>query len=296
MSNFEKSDVSASNGDEVIHHIESARTKTLDRTVVLNVTKEYGWEVAVELLQSKSEGLSAYSEIIKRARQAASLKQQGKKKYSNEKQFFRGSEFYERDATSKSRRNFPAKSKWGNRTIKQSELEIHGTIWEDFIDFCNAHELVALLASRDSVLAYLVWSDIRGRTVKPTLVLTAISNQHSGQNLSDPTKSYEVKKLAKSLSKLAASDREATWPCDPLTVEALKNYVDNPPRVSDYNIWARDCALVAIGLRTMRRESELATLSLNDFREENGLLWIRINRSKTDQQGVGKFIPIELTN
>ncbi|CAG8651577.1 23784_t:CDS:2, partial [Gigaspora rosea] len=64
-------------------------------------------------------------------------------------------------------------------------------IWEDFIDFCNAHELVALPASRDSVLAYLVWSDIRGRTVKPTLVLTAISNQHSGQNLSDPTKSYE---------------------------------------------------------------------------------------------------------
>ncbi|CAG8856690.1 7265_t:CDS:1, partial [Gigaspora margarita] len=42
--------------------------------------------------------------------------------------------------------------------------------------------------------------------------------------------------------------------------------------------------------------SELATLSLNDFREENGLLWISINRSKTDQQGVEKFIPIELTN
>lgn len=80
-----------------------------------------------------------------------------------------------RDATSKPRRNFPAKSKWGNRTIKQSDLEIHGStdvvlsgllaeahkfllpkssydrklkaIWEDFIDFCNAHKLVALPAS-----------------------------------------------------------------------------------------------------------------------------------------------------
>ncbi|RIB30179.1 hypothetical protein C2G38_2279261 [Gigaspora rosea] len=82
--------LSASTGDEVIHHIESARTKTLDRTVVLNVAKEYSWEVAVELPQSKSDGLSAYGEIIKRARQAASLKQQRKRKYSNEKQFFEG--------------------------------------------------------------------------------------------------------------------------------------------------------------------------------------------------------------
>ncbi|CAG8668810.1 22658_t:CDS:2 [Gigaspora rosea] len=62
--------LSASTGDEIIRHIESARTKTLDHTVVLNVAKEYGWEVAVELPQSKSEGLSAYGEIIEHARQA----------------------------------------------------------------------------------------------------------------------------------------------------------------------------------------------------------------------------------
>ncbi|CAG8668820.1 22659_t:CDS:2, partial [Gigaspora rosea] len=72
-------------------------------------------------------------------------------------------------------------------TISLYDRELKA-IWEDFIDFCNTHELVALPASRDSVLAYLVWSDIRGRTVKPALVLTAISNQHSGENLSDSTK------------------------------------------------------------------------------------------------------------
>ncbi|CAG8684871.1 2675_t:CDS:2, partial [Dentiscutata heterogama] len=52
------------------------RTKTLDRTVVLNVAKDFGWEVAVELSQLKNEGLSAYSETIEWARQAANLKQQ----------------------------------------------------------------------------------------------------------------------------------------------------------------------------------------------------------------------------
>ncbi|RIB25293.1 hypothetical protein C2G38_2166287 [Gigaspora rosea] len=63
--------LSASTGDEIIRHIESARTKTLDHTVVLNVAKEYGWEVAVELPQSKSEGLSAFFEGL------SSMKDQG---------------------------------------------------------------------------------------------------------------------------------------------------------------------------------------------------------------------------
>ncbi|CAG8729887.1 17827_t:CDS:2, partial [Racocetra fulgida] len=71
--------LSASTGDEAIRHIENARAKTLDRTVVLNVAREYGWEVAVELPQSKSEDLSAYGETIERARQAANLKQRGKR-------------------------------------------------------------------------------------------------------------------------------------------------------------------------------------------------------------------------
>lgn len=82
--------LSASTGDEVIRHIESARTKTLDRTVVLNVANKYGWEVAVELPQSKSEGLSAYGKIIERARQAASLKQQGKGSTQMKNSFFEG--------------------------------------------------------------------------------------------------------------------------------------------------------------------------------------------------------------
>ncbi|CAG8442054.1 2912_t:CDS:2 [Cetraspora pellucida] len=50
--------------------------------------------LAVELPQSKHEELSAYSETIEQAKQAASIKQ-GKRKYVNDRQFFRGSELYE---------------------------------------------------------------------------------------------------------------------------------------------------------------------------------------------------------
>ncbi|CAG8799987.1 24180_t:CDS:2, partial [Cetraspora pellucida] len=364
--------LSASTEDKAIQHIEDARVKTLDRT-----------EVAVELPQSKNEGLSIYGETIERVRQVANIKQQSKRKYSSEGRFFRGSEFYDNsrskhgrqepyyseggkigpiwqkekeimpshattvmdwgtmqiivpqdrtdahleerqanlrrhrdilhkaetqanysrapmnsrgfnapykiqlmmalsnhrsrrlfysklerrnklclctfrpiglcvsscngmssnnnnyrtnldfsslvadyvasptsgDSTSKFRRNFPSKPKWINRAIEQPKLEVYGNtndflngllvqahnvllprssydhklkaIWGDFIDFCNAYKLVALPASQESLLAYLIWSDIRGRTLKPSLVLTAISNQHNAQNLPDPTKCYK---------------------------------------------------------------------------------------------------------
>jgi hypothetical protein len=60
---------------------------------------------------------------------------------------------------------------------------------------------------------------------------------------------------------MAAADREAPWPRDPFPVEALKKYVDDPPEYATPFILARDSALVAIGLRTMRRVGELANMT-----------------------------------
>ncbi|CAG8688972.1 7579_t:CDS:2 [Cetraspora pellucida] len=165
-----------------------------------------------------------------------------------------------------------------SRTTKQLKLEIYGStnavlsnllsqaqsillpkssydhkliaVWGDFVNFCNAYGLVTLPALQDSILAYLIWSYIQERTLKPIFVLTAIINQYSAQDLPDLTKNYK----------------------DPLTVEALKTYIDNPPKGADYKIWAHDCALVAISLCTMHRAVELTALSLSDFKEENVLL------------------------
>ncbi|CAG8491033.1 16269_t:CDS:2, partial [Racocetra fulgida] len=52
--------LSATFEDEAIRFVESAHAKTADRTVVLNVAKEYGWEVATALPQSKNEDLVEY--------------------------------------------------------------------------------------------------------------------------------------------------------------------------------------------------------------------------------------------
>lgn len=96
--------------------------------------------------------------------------------------------------------------------------------------------------------------------------------------------------------KLAAADHEATWPRDPLPVKALRTYVDDPPIGVSSIIWKRNCAMIALGLRTMRRPAELCNLRIGDLKMENGICWVRINRSKTAQFAKGKFIPIEPTN
>jgi hypothetical protein len=43
----------------------------------------------------------------------------------------------------------------------------------------------------------------------------------------------------------------------------------------------------------MRRAGELANLTLEDMKEEEDLLRVRINHSKTDQFGQEKFVPVE---
>ena len=58
-------------------------------------------------------------------------------------------------------------------------------------------------------------------------------------------------------------------------------------------LWKRDCAVIAVGLRTMRRPGELGQIKGRHVRDRNGLLEIFIRKSKTDQHAQGRWIPID---
>ncbi|CAG8478276.1 12243_t:CDS:2 [Cetraspora pellucida] len=61
---------------------------------------------------------------------------------------------------------------------------------------------------------------------------------------------------------------------DPLPMTALRYYLDMPPIWQDRLMYKRDLALVALGLRTIRRPGELSDLSLRDIRWNNEeILW-----------------------
>ncbi|CAG8698779.1 8758_t:CDS:2, partial [Acaulospora morrowiae] len=81
--------LNTTSGTEALQYVENARTISKERMVVLNVASEYGWDVAAELPQSKNKTMFEYSEVIEKAKQSASLKKSSKRKYLEEKQFFR---------------------------------------------------------------------------------------------------------------------------------------------------------------------------------------------------------------
>ena len=57
----------------------------------------------------------------------------------------------------------------------------------------------------------------------------------------------------------------------------------------------RDAAVIALGIRLMRRAGELAALTVDDIRPlPDGSLGVLIQRSKTDQLGAGLLLPLEL--
>lgn len=175
------------------------------------------------------------------------------------------------------------------------EKRLH-CLWREFTTFCELHEITACPAEPETILMFLMWENIIERSLNSRLYLTAISRYHQIKGFRDPTLNFNVQNLARKLSKQIAENKEATWPRDPLPTEALKNYVDNPPCNTPRSIWKRDCALVALGLRTMRRPSELCNLKVGDLKMVEGICWVRINRSKTDQFAKGKFIPVDPTN
>jgi hypothetical protein len=100
-------------------------------------------------------------------------------------------------------------------------------IWGNFEDFCKQHGVACRLATENTILAYLIWMDFNGS--RPELVLTSIARHHESCGLRDPTREYNIRRIAKLLWKRAAADREAPWPRDPFPVKALKKYIDNPP-------------------------------------------------------------------
>ncbi|CAG8846261.1 10763_t:CDS:1, partial [Racocetra persica] len=168
--------------------------------------------------------------------------------------------------------------------------------WKTYLEYCGVIGQCAIPLLEDSLLSCLIWLDLTDAVLVCLDILAAVSRKHLERSLPDPSKLYNVRRVYKALMKESRKDRKPEWPRDPLLIFALRRFVINKPRFADMNIWIRDTALIAIGLRTMRRPVELCNLKLEDVKFNRNLCWIRICNSKTDQFSNGKFIPIEISN
>ena len=166
--------------------------------------------------------------------------------------------------------------------------------WEYFKQWCEWTNSTDFPCSVVTILNFASWYEMTGRGASVGKVLAAISSVHEDQGLPNPVKDSRVQKLVKGATRRASEDKEFVPERDPLPLSALKYWIEHRPTNISYKVWKRNTAMLALGLRCMRRPIELTWLRVRDvIGWRQGMLWIRIPKSKTDQFGRGKCIPID---
>lgn len=160
--------------------------------------------------------------------------------------------------------------------------------WMRFVRWCECRAVDPLPATPVAIARYvrgLAGTAAAAATIQ--LVLTAIAHHHRAAGYSPPQTREPAYSVIRSVLKLRAAGGRG--PKSALTEEKLLVVLGALP--SDL-AGIRDRALLLVGFTGGFRSSELVSLNVEDIRFlEEGLV-IRLRRSKTDQEGIGREISI----
>lgn len=156
--------------------------------------------------------------------------------------------------------------------------------WTIFSDWCAAAGVQPLPASVETALAFLT-DQARTKTLATLLRYRAtVGKLHRIGGHQSPFSDDRCKTLLAGIrrTKGSAQDRKRAATMD--LAPAVGPGVDV--------ILLRNRAVVLLGLFTSCRRSELSALNVEDLKEvEEGLI-VHLRKSKTDQEGVGRYVPV----
>ena len=159
----------------------------------------------------------------------------------------------------------------------------------DFTAWCAQHGLEPMPAIVETVAAYLASlarSGLKASTI--TRRRAAIAYMHRAAGLEPPTQSEAAKAV---LAGIRRSIGTAVTRKAPITAKAIRAMLEEMPQ--DLR-GLRDRALLLIGFAGALRRSELVALNVEDIEENAEGVFLRIRRSKTDQEGHGDFVSIPI--
>ena len=194
--------------------------------------------------------------------------------------------------------------------LAPSTRRSYAALWSEFVGFCTALGSPALPASRELVGRWLASRAAAGRGASSSHAIAAVRARHLELGFGDPAHDTWLQRVVAGAERLAAVDRPERAVRAPLPVAVVGRLLATVPSwvglrpgqsafatATDAHLLAvRDAAVLAIGLRLMRRAGELAALMVGDVRllpDGTTALWIR--RSKTDQLGAGLLLPVDAT-
>lgn len=159
--------------------------------------------------------------------------------------------------------------------------------FEEFIRFCEKSNAPALPANADTVARFVIETSQSGqRAASIRRKLVAIAAVHRFSRYPDPTKDTEVKlAIRKMHRKLGRAMSQAHG--------ITENLFDQLVAVTSDDLRGkRDRALLYLAYDTMRRRSELVSLRIEDLKISDAGCAIFLRKSKTDQEGIGTWLPI----
>jgi integrase len=170
----------------------------------------------------------------------------------------------------------------------ESTRRAYAADWRDFEAWCRGHGLPALPAAPASVALYLTDRAASHRPATLRRRLTVIARAHQGAGYPSPA-SMQHPLVSETLKGIRRTIGTAQSGKQPLYTEELRAMAQALPETIQ---GVRDRALLLIGYAGGFRRSELAAVTMEDVAARADGLVIRLQRSKTDQEGQGREVAI----
>lgn len=162
--------------------------------------------------------------------------------------------------------------------------------WRLFCAFAAAENVPAMPASVELLACYIAWMAEMGRGGMVKVAVASIGKIHDLNGQKSPVGDRWLKLVVEGAERMAAKGKRMRQR-DPLPVSAVRQFAGSKKGVHH----ARDLALVTLGMRGMRRASELRNLQLGDICIKGNAMDVWIARQKNDQKGRGQRVYIEAT-
>jgi integrase len=159
--------------------------------------------------------------------------------------------------------------------------------FEKFIAFCDDKNVDALPSDRLSVASYikqLANSNLKSASIR--IAVASISAIHRLNELYDPTTHPDVKIELRRMHRNLGRESKQAAGINSSLLKQMINTTDNSLR------GLRDRALLLTAYDSMCRRSEIVSLTIKDIvvDQKGQTLKIKLRRSKTDQDGLGRWL------
>lgn len=169
----------------------------------------------------------------------------------------------------------------------EATLRAYQGDWRRFCAWCESRGVSPVPARAEHVAAYLSELASSGRRVSTIMrALSAISQAHGLAGAESPCTDPGLANVVRGIKRAVGTAQKGKRP---LVLSDLAHVCEELPT---WTIAVRDRALLLIGFAGGFRRSELVSLDVADLEQEERGIVAHLRRSKTDQEGAGRDVPI----